>query len=152
MTKALWQHSKTNHVFFLVLILMVKVELGVALWDEEIVESVRVIGKHTECLAIVVDRARHVALKAWYRSDSCYPTSFSWCSHVHFKPWQGRDSQWRSWSPGRGRRCQWRLSWGRGLRRWRLSCTPVLLGGQIEFTSFNLNQLSWFQLILYIIT
>ena len=56
--------SNTNHVFFLVLILMVKVELGVALWDEEIVESVRVIGKHTECLAIVVDRARHVALKA----------------------------------------------------------------------------------------
>ena len=46
------------------MILMVQVELGVALWDEEIVESVRVIGKHTECLAIVVDRARHVALKA----------------------------------------------------------------------------------------
>ena len=58
----------TNHVFFLVLILMVQVELGVALWDEEIVEGVRVIGKHTECLAVVVDRARYVALKAWQRS------------------------------------------------------------------------------------
>ena len=42
---------------------MFQVKLGVALWDEEIVEGVRVIGEHSERLAVVVNRARHVSLK-----------------------------------------------------------------------------------------
>ena len=43
---------------------MFQVKLGVALWDEEIVEGVRVIGEHSEGLPVVVDRTRHVALRA----------------------------------------------------------------------------------------
>ena len=33
------------------------------LWDEEVVEGERVLWEHPEGLAVVVDRARHVALR-----------------------------------------------------------------------------------------